>query len=211
MPATIYTMIDTSLSHFIRLALALCLSLSLAFCSRPIAVKPLSETQRSSRDARVLAELKRLGQDGDWLVIRGYHNTDNFISAVRNAPLSHVAVLDLEKDQVIESESAGVHTTNLAAFVTKSHRLMIIRPMWATRGRNKEALIRARQLVGKPYDFTGLVGINNPDRYYCSEVAMHAYRSFIGSKAHIPLVIPPDQMYCWGTVVYDTGALESDE
>jgi hypothetical protein len=203
-------MINKSFSRLARFVSIPCLALSMASCSQPIVVKPLPEAERSVRDARVLEAVRRLGQDGDWLVIRGYHNSDNFISAVRNAPFSHVAVLDLEKDQVIESESAGVHTTTLAAFVTKSHRLMIVRPQWATQGHNKEALVRARQLVGKPYDFTGLVGINSKDRYYCSEVAMHAYRPFISPKAHIPLVIPPDQMHYWGTVMYDTGAPESD-
>src|SRR3990167_8618528 len=91
-----------------------------AACTHAIAVHPPAD--RSAREARALEAVQRLGQPGDWLVIRGYHATDNFVSVATNAPFSHVAVLDPDKGQVIEAEGKGLHTTPLPEFMKKIGR-----------------------------------------------------------------------------------------
>ncbi len=175
-------------------------------CSRPVTVEPPRAAERAGRDEETLAGLRRLGRDGDWLVIRGYHPTDNLVSLVTNSPFSHAAVLDLANGVVIEADGSGIHVTPLPAFVAKAHRLLLIRPKWSREGRNVHAAAQARSLVGRPYDYTGLIGINHPERYYCSELAVAVYRTWVRKSDHVPPVIPPNELYYWGTVLFDTGS-----
>lgn len=179
--------------------------LLLAGCSRPVVVH--LPPDQPARAARMLEAVKRYGQPGDWLVIRGTHGTDDFVSAVTNAPFSHAAVLDLERGQVIEAEGKGLLASSLEDFTGRAQRLLLIRPEWADQpGARAEAVAKARSLVGAKYDFTGLVGINNPDRYYCSELAVAVYGKRVDRKRdHIPPVIPPEQLFYWGEVVWDSG------
>jgi len=164
---------------------------------------------RLEREARMLEAVTRLGQPGDWLVIRGYHATDNLVSTLTNAPFSHAAVLDPAQGQVIEAEGSGLHTTSTGDFVKKAQRLMLVRAQWATAPERQQAAVeKARGLVGRSYDFAGLVGINGKDRYYCSELAVAVFGAHTSrSRDHLPRVIPPDQLHYWGTVVWDSGAI----
>jgi hypothetical protein len=182
--------------------------LLLAACSRPVTVARPAPEARASRDLETLAALRHLGRDGDWLVIRGYHTTDNLVSLVTNAPFSHAGVLDLERQRVLEADAGGVHATPLPDFVAKAHRLLLVRPKWSGEGRGREALLATRARLGRPYDFGGLVGINHPERYYCSELAVAGYRTWVRKSDHVPPVIPPNELYYWGTVLFDTGSAE---
>lgn len=192
-----------------RSSVLLC-SLFLA-CSRSVVVHPSSH--RETREAAMLNALRSKGLPGDWLVIRGYHATDNLVSALTNSPFSHAAVLDPERDQVIEAEGVGLHTTPTADFVKKAQRLMLVRAQWATiPERQGAAVAKARSLVGRPYDFMGLVGLNVPNRYYCSELAVAVYAPHVSRlRDHIPPVVPPDQLHYWGTVIWDSGAVGNME
>ncbi len=173
-------------------------------CTAPILVRPPAD--RQEREALALREVTRLGQPGDWLVMRGYHATDNLVSAVTAEPFSHVAVLDAERGLVIEAEGRGLHTAPLADFLHRAHRVILMRPLWATTPERQQAAVdKARSLVGRPYDFTGLVGLNVADRYYCSELAVAAYAPHASRKDRLPLVIPPGDMHHWATILWDSG------
>lgn len=174
-------------------------------CSRPVVVAPLPAELQSSREAGTLAALRRLGRDGDWLVIRGRKGTDNLVSLVTNAPFSHAAVLDLGQEQVIEADASGVHATPLPAFLMKAHRLLLVRPVWSREDRPAQAVAKARGLVGRPYDFTGLVGLNVPSSYYCSELAVAVYRPWVRPSDHVPPIIPPHELHYWGRILFDSG------
>jgi hypothetical protein len=188
-----------------RFALAAIAALLLSACATPAVVAPVAADRKAVRDALVLEEVRRLGRNGDWLVIRGYHATDNMVSVATNTPWSHAAVLDRDGDQVIEAEGRGVHTTRLPAFVAKSHRLLLVRPNWATDKSSLEAVRNARASVGKGYDFLGLAGLNIPDRYYCSELAVAVYRTHIPAGTYIPRPVAPAQLHYWGRILYDSG------
>jgi hypothetical protein len=164
-----------------------------------------SDTE-AERQAHVLAEVRDLGRDGDWLVIRGYHASDNLVSSLTNMPFSHVAVLDRGNGQVIEAESPRVHVESLQAFVAKSQRLMLVRPVWSDAGAGTIALTKARTLVNRPYDFLGLVGLSIPDQYYCSELAVEVYRPFLRREDIVPRPVAPGQLHYWGRVLFDSGA-----
>ena len=187
-------------------ALAALAALALARCAaRPVETPP-APAARALTDGETLARVRALGRDGDWLVIRGYHLTDHFVATVTNNPFSHAAVLDIERDRVIEAESKGIHFTPLADFVAKSHRLMLIRPMWSGAESGTAALAKARSLVGRQYDFLGLIGVDIPDRYYCSELTLEVYRPFIAREDVVPRPVEPGKLHYWGRVLYDSGA-----
>lgn len=152
-------------------------------------------------------ELKRILKNGDWLVTRGIGKADNLVASATNMPLSHAAIYDEEFDQVIEADGAGVHSTPLAAFIGKSQRLMVIRPVWSSPENSAEAVSLARSWRGAGYNFTGLVGLDIHKRYYCTQVALLAYQPARDGRRPnpIPKVIAPGQMYHWGRILYDTG------
>lgn len=185
-------------------ALLLCL---LALCLTACAVKPVVPPEAALSPENFAPAIRAHLSHGDWLVTRGVHATDNFVATATNMPFSHAAIYDAEKDEVIESESQGVHTTPFAEFVAKSSRVLVIRPMWRTEGNAKIAVERARSWIGKGYNFTGLVGLDSPDRYYCTQVAMGAYRPFITETPGnpIPKVLSPGRMHHWGRILFDTG------
>jgi len=180
-------------------------SLLLSGCATPPVVTSPARDLKAVHDAQVLDEVRRLGRNGDWLVIRGYHATDNMVSVATNTPWSHAAVLDKDGDQVVEAEGKGVHTTPLPDFVSKSHRLMLVRSNWATDKSSREAVLNARKWVGKPYDFLGLAGLDIPDRYYCSELAVAVYRPHIPAGTYVPRPVTPAQLHYWGRILYDSG------
>jgi hypothetical protein len=177
-----------------------------AGCATSVVVRPPAADLRSEREVQALEEIRRVGRNGDWLVIRGYHVTDNMVSALTGTPWSHAAVLDLDNSRVIEAEAPGVHFSSLSDFVAKSHRLLLVRPVWSNEKTAPEALERARAFVGKGYDFLGLAGIDVPERFYCSELAVAAYRPYIPAGQWIPRPVAPSQLHYWGRILYDSGA-----
>jgi uncharacterized protein YycO len=193
-----------------RFLTPLTLALFAAGCTNPVVVHPPAD--KAERETLALREITRMGQPGDWLVMRGYHVTDNLVATVTTAPFSHVAVLDTEKNQVIEAEGKGLHAAPLADFLHRAHRVVLMRPMWATTPeRQKAAVEKARSLVGRPYDFLGLVGINLPNHYYCSELAVAAYAPHPSRKDRLPAVIPPGDMHYWATILWDSGPVREEK
>ncbi|WP_037585528.1 YiiX/YebB-like N1pC/P60 family cysteine hydrolase [Stenoxybacter acetivorans] len=186
-----------------RLVLIMVCALGLTAC----AVSIHTASPNTEQQADVIDEIKPILQHGDWLVVRGVHATDDFVSAVTNAPLSHAAVYDAENQEVIEAEGIGVHSTPLADFIAKSQRVMIIRSQWHTPENAVQAVKRARSHIGKRYNLSGLIGINTPDTYYCTQLVVDAYTA--GKRAEtvnpLPPVILPRQMFHWGRIVYDSG------
>ena len=169
-----------------------------------VVVEPPAAAEMEAQNSAWLAELEARGRPGYWLVIRGYKEADHFIVAMTNTPLSHAAVLDMERGVVIESMSPGVIETSLSEFLTHAHRVLLIEPMWWTPERGAAAVEEARELVGSKYDFTGLIGLSDDERFYCSELAFHVYSAYQSDRDHVPKVIEPGQMYLWGQVLWDS-------
>jgi hypothetical protein len=191
----------------VRRAILVFVSVLLSGCATRVVEVPPAAEAKAARDAITLTEVKALGRSGDWLVIRGYHATDNLVATLTNKPFSHAAVLDIERGQAIEAEARGVHTSTLAEFVEKSHRLLLVRPLWADAASAPAAVEKARSLVGRQYDFLGLIGFNVPDSYYCSELALEVYRPYIRASHVIPRPIEPGQLHHYGRILFDSGPL----
>jgi hypothetical protein len=167
---------------------------------------PPDAVSRACLNESALQAILKQGADGDWLVVRQYHKTDNFIATVRNSPLSHAAVLDLKNRRVIQANSEGTHVTALTDFIAGCHRILLIRPKWSSPANRKAALAEAEALIGRKYDYLGLLGIDIPRRFYCSELALHIYRQYQKPSDLIPHPAAPDQLYFYGRILYDSGA-----
>lgn len=176
------------------------------------AVQAVVDAGNTLTDPRQAAEVRRMLKHGDWLVSRGVHKPDNLVASLTNMPLSHAAIFDAENEGVIEADGTGVHATPLAAFLAGSQRVLVIRPIWSSPENSAAAVVRARDWIGRGYNYTGLVGLNvAPNRYYCTQVAVFAYRPFIEERPEnpIPNIIKPGQMYHWGRVIYDSGPISA--
>jgi hypothetical protein len=191
---------------YILLAVAAAALVIGVFAYSQRAVHLIADPELTLNAPRDMVSVRRHLRHGDWLVVRGVHMPDNLIASVTNMPLSHAAIFDALKEEVLEADSEGVHTRTLEEFMSRSQRLMVIEPVWADRQSRGPAVERARGWLGKGYNYTGLVGINSPDRFYCTQLAIDAYKDFIeGGDNPLPAVIKPGQMYHWGRIVYDTG------
>ena len=100
----------------------------LAGCSglRPVVRKsgPSADPETESWRETIL----RKGQDGDWLVIRGYNSSDHLVAVMANSELSHVGILNAEKGEVIEAVSPVVRSVSLQAFLEGADRVLLVRP-----------------------------------------------------------------------------------
>ena len=175
----------------------------LSCVARPVVVKK-DVKKHLEQNYAIEQKITGLARTGDWLVIRGYHATDNLVSNTTGIPISHVALFNLGSFQVIEAEGKGVHATELKEFVDKSYRLLVIRPRWRTEENAERAWENALRLVGKNYDYLGTIGFNYPNKYYCSELAITVYKEWFSGKEKFPNIIKPGELYLYGTVLYDS-------
>ena len=147
-------------------------------------------------------------EPGYWLVVRGTHIGDQVVAAASAATLTHAALVDTERSEVIEAVGKGVLRTPLRELVAQSHRLLIIRPEGYEESAGRAAIERARSRVGHAYDWLGTVGMQSDRRFYCTELAVWAWRM----REHRSLpngVIHPEHMERYGEVVFDSGTRES--
>ncbi|RMH60833.1 MAG: hypothetical protein D6677_12980 [Calditrichaeota bacterium] len=176
---------------------------ALSCVARPHVRKNDGERHRV-QNRLIIQNIREKARTGDWLVIRGYHLTDDLVVNATGMELSHAGIYNARLEQVIEAEGRGVHLTSLEKFVDKSHRLLIIRPRWQTAANGPAAWRSALEKVGKKYDYPGLAGLNGADRFYCSELAVDIYRPWFSGTEKFPAVIKPAGLYLYGTVLYDS-------
>ena len=150
-------------------------------------------------------EVMRLGGNGMWLVVRGYHTGDDVVAVATNAPLSHAAILDQDTGEVIEAVGDGVRVVPLAKLLRESHRLQIVRPANWTEELGAEAVKRARSHVGRGYDFLGVVGAPDRSRLYCSELAAWSMGVPV-DKLGAWHVIHPKDLHRQGVLLFDSQA-----
>jgi len=171
---------------------------------RGIPVKHPSGAGADAETERWIQIVRDRGDHGGWLVVRGTQVGDQAVAAVTLGELSHAAVLDKEREEVIEAVANGVVVTPLRALLAQAHRLVVVRPAGFTADEGRAAVARARSHVGQKYDWLGLVGAENDGRFYCTELAVDAYRGRErGWKVH--RVIFPADIPKLGEVRFDSG------
>lgn len=151
-----------------------------------------------------LAAVRSLAGNGMWLVSRGYHLGDDLIAIATNSPLSHASVLDFDNTNVIEAIGKGVISSPLEPFLRESHRVQIIRPAGWTPSRGADAVARARTIVGKGYDFLGIVGAPSSNHFYCSELALWSMDIPV-DRLGPRHVVHPRHLDRYGNILFDSG------
>jgi hypothetical protein len=182
------------------------LLLTLVACAGCTSLRPARRQPGPSADTLSQSwkhEILQRGQDGDWLVIRGYDSTNRLVAVAGNAELSHVGILDATSGEVIEAVSPEVSVLSLQDFLAESDRVQLIRPIGADRAAGRRALARARAQIGAPYDLLGTVGLPEPGEFYCSELAawsagMEVDQDGVGDVLH------PAKMSRYGAVLFDS-------
>jgi len=148
--------------------------------------------------------VKDRGGNGMWIVIRSYTNAGNLFAITTNSCFSHAALLDAENGVVIESIFVGTVESPLEQLIHNSHRLLLVKPEGWTPETGAAALARARAHLGKSFDHCGLIGFPDPEKWYCSELAMDAWQHPTG-RAGPWNVIHPQRLFKLGTIVFDSG------
>jgi hypothetical protein len=138
---------------------ALLVGLVFGACGVQVFVKPPPEPIRSEQTELWEREVLKIGQSGDWIVLRGYHDTDHLVAASTNMPVSHAVILDMDTRTIIEAVGSGIAEMRLRKRLHEAHRVLLIRPKWWTPKRGKQAVERARTQLGGAYDFLGTVGV----------------------------------------------------
>ena len=119
--------------------------------------------------------VKERGGNGMWIVVRSYTNAGDLFAITTNSRFSHACVLDANGSTIIESVFKGVVESPLDQLIDHAHRVVLVEPPGWTPETGNAALARAKLLAGKKFDFGGLFGLPHTQRWYCSEVALHAW------------------------------------
>jgi hypothetical protein len=149
------------------------------------------------------------GRPGDWLVIRGYHPADHLVSGATLEPLSHAAIFDAERVEVIEAVSPVVRAVGLRSFLENAHRVVLMRPHGMTDETGREAVLRARERLGTPYDFLGTIGLPSEKRLYCSELCAWSIGMDV-DRSGARRVLHPSRMDAYAVVLFDTGSRDGE-
>lgn len=174
-------------------------------CSRSWLVARPEEQRLDEAYAHLFTrEAAHTVRDGDIVLRRGYAVLSDVITLVTGGPdVSHAGIFDATTGTVIEAVDSGVTERALTDFVSGSHRVVIIRPPLSESER-RAAVERARAEIGTGFDFSGFVGIDDPKRFYCSELVAWAYHAEELGLEMRGLVAPGD-LVALGTAVYDSG------
>jgi protein tyrosine phosphatase (PTP) superfamily phosphohydrolase (DUF442 family) len=158
---------------------------------------------------RWMERIEAQAKDGYWLVVRGTHPGDQVVAAGSAAELTHAAVYDRERGEIIEAVGTGVHRSPLRELIAQSWRVQLIEPRGYSEEEGRAAVRRARTRVGYAYDWLGTLGLQSDRRLYCTELALDAYRA--RERGWMPEgVIHPEHMTRFGRLVYDTGPRPDD-
>lgn len=176
-----------------------------ASCSHSAVVaRPKEKKLDLAYDALFLSEVQGSVGDGDIVLRRGYAVLSDLITLVTpGMQMSHAALYDATSGKVIEAVDGGIREHPLDQYVRGSHRLVIVRPKVSADER-RAAVLQARAVIGTGFDYMGFVGIDDPERFYCSELVAWAYkakeRGLRGGD-----VIAPGELVSLGDIVYDSG------
>jgi uncharacterized protein YycO len=152
-----------------------------------------------------LEDLQDNARDGDIILRRGYAVLSDVITLVTSgANMSHAVIYDGETGTVIEAVDGGVKETALHDLVRGAHHVMIIRPTGLTRAERRAAVLRARSVIGTPFDYAGFIGLPSDDRFYCSELVVWAMTTS-DEGAKFGRIITPGRLIDVGETVYDSG------
>lgn len=150
-------------------------------------------------------DIKRVAQDGDWILSRGYYMTSDAISAFTTGEdLSHASIYDAKRGTIIEAVSSGVREISVEELLWRNAHVIVVRPSGLTAEQRSRSVERARSRLGTAFDMRGLVGLDDPNKVYCSELVWWASQM----EQHTgddQTIITPGELMDYGQVVYWSG------
>lgn len=156
-------------------------------------------------------EIQRVARDGDWILTRSYVVAGDAIATFTpGEDLSHASIYDAKHGTVIEAVSEGIREIPLRQLVGRNHYVIVVRPANMTAAEQSEAVARARTKLGDEFDITGMFGIDDENKFYCSELVWWASQTEARSGEHEAVVTPADLMK-YGEVIYWSGKRTDDQ
>lgn len=176
------------------------------YAGRPEA--PPVGTAAAQETDRWIEAVHKHARPGYWIVVRGTHPGDQVVAAATAARLTHAALLDTQRDEVIEAIGRGVTVSKLRELVAQAVRVQVVKPRGYTADKGVAAIARARSYVGSGYDWLGTVGVQSDRSYYCTELCAEVYGA--REQGWMPRgVLHPAQMQKYGAVLFDSGMRDS--
>lgn len=158
-------------------------------------------------------EIAQQAQSGDWILSRSYYLVGDAIAVLtRGEDFSHAAMYDAERNTVIESVGSGVREISLTEFLARNHYVAVVRPAGMSPAQRAVSVTRAREQLGKPFDDAGMLGFDNPEAFYCSELV--AWASQINSRTPTEQherIITPAGLMKYGSVIYWSGSRTNEQ
>jgi cell wall-associated NlpC family hydrolase len=147
-------------------------------------------------------EIEGVARDGDWILTRSYYLAADAITlGTGGEGISHASIYDAKRDSVIEAVGSGVREIPLSELIERNHYVIVVRPTGMSARAAASAVQKARTQLGTEFDKAGMLGFDDPEKFYCSELVWWA--SF-GDAPH-PRVIEPASLIDHGTVIYWSG------
>jgi len=139
-------------------------------------------------------ELTQLLKPGDVLIRRFEGYIDKiFIPGWWNHMGIYIGDDKQKKEQIVHAVSEGVIQEDILNFLRTDH-VAILRIKKNHENLSKNAVEKAKQIVGKPYDFN--FDFANCDSFSCTELANYCYNNIIsGSKRLGKKIIVADDFY----------------
>lgn len=149
-------------------------------------------------------EIRRVARDGDWLLGRSYGKPGVAIVALTTGEeFSHAAVVDISHDTVVEAVHPQVQEISLERFVHRYRYIAVVRNPRLSDDERRATIDLARAEVGAEFDLGGMVGFDNPDRWYCTELVWWA--NGMDAEFGRPTIIEPNEMLDYGELIYFSG------
>ncbi len=188
--------------------LLIVLTALLSACSGSLVhTKPASPEINDSITALWAKDIARVARSGDWILTRSYSKTGDAIVAVTlGESFSHVAIYDAERGTAIEAIRPVVREVPLASLLHRNRYAVIVRPVGATAKDGLAAVAKARSVLGAEFDHLGLIGLDDDERFYCSELIAWA-----SEVPNTPLVVTPAHLFERGELIYLSGARDEEQ
>ncbi|MBZ0235476.1 MAG: hypothetical protein K8M05_24315 [Deltaproteobacteria bacterium] len=185
---------------------ALVLTVTATACSHSVLVhRPKDPAIDKALTRMWTAEIQRVAQDGDWLLVRSYASVgDAIVVLTSGEEVSHAAIYDGKTGTVIEAITPAVREIPLEELVGRNRYVIVVRPR-GTAAEKRASVMRARSTIGTGFDLRGMLGVaDRKDRFYCSELVYWAGGvADKDDKAHF--IITPVSLIDHGEVVYFSG------
>jgi uncharacterized protein YycO len=189
-------------------AAALAILVSVSACAGSVIhKKPESSDLNQATTDLWARDIRRVAKSGDWILTRSYSKTgDAIVGVTKGESFSHAVVYDAERGTVIEAITPHVREIPLEQLLKRNRYAVVVRPVDISDEQRAATVARARSVVGASFDYRGMLGIDDKDRFYCSELA--AWASDIPDQ---PLIVTPADLYDRAELVYISGARDDAE